>query len=53
MSRTAADDQWVVDRLDVQPTDRVLDVGCGPGVTLQLLAERAYAGLLLESIRPT
>jgi len=46
MSRTANDDRWVVDLLDVQPTDRCLDVGCGPGVTLQLLAERADAGLV-------
>jgi SAM-dependent methyltransferase len=44
MARTANDDRWVVDLLDVQPSDRVLDVGCGPGVTLQLLAERAYSG---------
>jgi SAM-dependent methyltransferase len=46
MSRTVGDDRWVVDLLNVQPTDRVLDVGCGPGVTLQLLAQRADAGFL-------
>lgn len=31
--------------LDVQPTDRVLDVGCGPGRALMALAERAHKGL--------
>lgn len=46
MARTASDDRWVVDLLDVQPADRVLDVGCGPGVTLQLLAERERTGLV-------
>lgn len=46
MGRTANDDRWVVDLLDVQPADRVLDVGCGPGVTLQLLAEHAYLGFV-------
>jgi ubiquinone/menaquinone biosynthesis C-methylase UbiE len=46
MARTDADDRWVVDLLDVEPTDRVLDVGCGPGVTIRLLAERATAGFV-------
>jgi ubiquinone/menaquinone biosynthesis C-methylase UbiE len=46
MSRTVGDDRWVVDLLNVQATDRVLDVGCGLGVTLQLLAERADAAFL-------
>ena len=46
MARTSNDDRWVVDLLDVQPTDRVLDVGCGPGITLQLLAQRVHTGFL-------
>jgi hypothetical protein len=50
-SRTVGDDRWVVDLLNVQATDQVLDIGCGPGVTLQLLAERAGAGFLPGSIR--
>ena len=52
MSRTANDDRWVVDLLDVQPTDRVLDVGCGPGVTLQLLANRA-SSVLVAGVDPS
>ena len=32
---------WVVGLLDVRRDDRVLDVGCGPGVALQMLASKA------------
>ena len=32
---------WVAGLLDVRPDDRVLDVGCGPGVAIQILAGRA------------
>ena len=46
MARLGADDQWVIELLDVQPHDRVLDVGCGPGVTIALIAERATAGFV-------
>ncbi|MCC6178470.1 MAG: methyltransferase domain-containing protein [Chloroflexi bacterium] len=46
MSKTDADDRWIVELLDVQPGDRVLDVGCGPGVTVELIAERATVGLV-------
>ena len=46
MARTANDDRWVVDLSDVDPSDRVLDVGCGPGVTLRLLDERAHEGFV-------
>jgi ubiquinone/menaquinone biosynthesis C-methylase UbiE len=41
MARLDADDRWVVDLLDVQPHDRVLDIGFGPGVTIALIAERS------------
>jgi ubiquinone/menaquinone biosynthesis C-methylase UbiE len=34
----------VVDLLDIRPSDKVLEVGFGPGVGIQLLAERASAG---------
>jgi SAM-dependent methyltransferase len=32
---------WVIDLLDIQPHERVLEVGFGPGVGLQLLARSA------------
>jgi hypothetical protein len=32
---------WVVDLLEVQPQDRVLEVGFGPGVVIELLSNRA------------
>ncbi len=35
---------WVIDLLDVQPSDRVLEVGFGPGVGIQLLTSSASAG---------
>lgn len=36
--------RWAVDRLDVGPTERVLEIGFGPGVAIAALAERATAG---------
>lgn len=35
---------WVVSLLDVQPTDRVLEIGFGPGVAIAELARRATRG---------
>ena len=35
---------WVIGLLDIQPHDRVLEVGFGPGVGIQLLARAASAG---------
>jgi len=35
---------WVIDLLDIQPYDRVLEVGFGPGVGMQLLAQSTAAG---------
>ena len=32
---------WVVDLLDVQQPDRVLEIGFGPGVAIEMLAARA------------
>jgi ubiquinone/menaquinone biosynthesis C-methylase UbiE len=39
--------RWAVALLDVQPTDRVLELGCGPGVALAALADRASRGLVV------
>jgi ubiquinone/menaquinone biosynthesis C-methylase UbiE len=35
---------WVVSLLDVQPTDRVLEIGFGPGLAIAELARRATGG---------
>ena len=36
---TGAANRWMVDRLEVGPDDRVLDVGCGPGLAVAYAAE--------------
>ena len=35
---------WVIDLLEVQPNDRILEVGFGPGVGIELLAKAAPKG---------
>jgi SAM-dependent methyltransferase len=38
--------RWVVSLLDVQPTDRVLEIGFGPGIAVQALSRLATGGLV-------
>lgn len=41
---TADRHRWAVDTLDVEPQHRVLDAGCGAGLTMELLAAQTGAG---------
>jgi trans-aconitate methyltransferase len=46
-SSNVARNRWAVQLLDVQPTDRVIEVGCGPGVAIAALATRATRGVVV------
>jgi SAM-dependent methyltransferase len=46
-SSNVARNRWAVQLLDVQPTDRVIELGCGPGVAVAALADRAVRGLVV------
>ncbi len=35
---------WALDLLDVLPSDQLLEIGCGPGILLSLVAERLTTG---------
>jgi len=38
--------RWAVDIMDVQPTDHVLEIGCGPGAGAELICSRLTSGKL-------
>ncbi len=42
-----ARNRWAAGLLDVQPTERVIELGCGPGVAVAALAARATRGLVV------
>jgi SAM-dependent methyltransferase len=46
-SSNVARNRWAVRLLDVQPADRVIELGCGPGVAIAALATRAIRGLVV------
>ena len=38
--------QWAVQLLDVQPTDHLLEIGCGPGHAVTLICDRLTSGTI-------
>jgi trans-aconitate methyltransferase len=38
--------RWAVDFMDVQPTDHILEIGCGPGAGAELICSRLETGKL-------
>ena len=38
--------RWAVDMMDVQPSDHVPEIGCGPGAGAELICERLETGKL-------
>lgn len=45
MAKGADDDRWLVDLLEVQPDDRVLEVGFGPGVAIEAVVRRLFEAI--------
>ena len=42
--KTIAHARWTADLLDIQPEDRIIEVGFGNGANIKLLLERAVRG---------
>jgi ubiquinone/menaquinone biosynthesis C-methylase UbiE len=43
---TGQRNEWTLSLLDIQPDDRILEVGCGPGALIQALGASASEGLV-------
>ncbi len=39
--------RWAVEFMDVQPSDHVMEIGCGPGAAAELICEKLETGKLL------
>lgn len=39
--------RWAAELLDIRPADRVIELGCGPGVAVAAMARRASRGLVV------
>jgi SAM-dependent methyltransferase len=46
-SSNVARNRWAVQLLDIQPADRVIELGCGPGLAIAALAARTIRGLVV------
>jgi ubiquinone/menaquinone biosynthesis C-methylase UbiE len=46
-SSNVARNRWAVQLLDIQSTDRVIELGCGPGVAVAAVTARATRGLVV------
>jgi ubiquinone/menaquinone biosynthesis C-methylase UbiE len=44
--RNVYDAQWTISLLDIQPNQRVLEIGFGPGVSTQMASEKASQGFV-------
>lgn len=47
MNNIAERFRWAVEKLDVAPSDRVLEIGCGPGVAVSLICETLSLGRIV------